>query len=70
MLRCPHTVLGAEGGITLIPGSGRSTGPSGRTTAPWWSREVVQASWDSPRPNESLSVRNQGDLWGQKASPL
>ena len=51
-----YPVLGAEGGITLIPSPERRVGPLGRTTAPWWSREVVQAARDSPRPNESISV--------------
>ena len=59
-----YPVLGAEGGITLIPSPERRVGPLGRTTAPWWSREVVQAARDSPRPNESISVRDQGGLWG------
>lgn len=58
-----YPVLGAEGGITLIPSPERRVGPLGRTTAPWWSREVVQAARDSPRLR-SISVRDQGGLWG------
>lgn len=62
-------MLGTEGGITPIPGPGRRVGPSGRITAPWWSREVVQAARDSPRPNESVSMRPRWPVGLESLAP-